>query len=179
MAAGQKKRSRKPNEPARKGTRFQVNILLSAAAKDHIVAAAKASGRTTSSEAEHLIERARTVDRLMDAMRTDLAQIERGNIQAVLHRLGYMPVRDLATGKMAWCEPGHPAIVCRSGFEEWKPGELQTAGISDEETERRNREKLQAADERPNWAADAAFDRLAEIEEAAGLATPKKDDDAA
>jgi hypothetical protein len=110
------KRSRKPNEPARKGTRFQVNILLTAEAKDHIVAAAQASGRTTSREAEYLIETAITYNRVMKAMGTTIAQIEKGNVEAALHRLGYTAIRH-STGKKAWAEPGYPGVE-HSGFVE-------------------------------------------------------------
>jgi hypothetical protein len=183
-------------KPARKGEKYQLGVIVSGVTKKALVEAIKVSGRSISREAEHLIERCLHYDRMMDAMRTNLAQMEKGNVEAVLHRLGYRPMRDLATGKVAWCEPGHPAIVGhtatagRVGFEPWQPGELEAtleqtaimrraAGISDEEFERRTREKLEEADKRPLWDADAAFDRLAEIEEAAGLPAPKKDDDPA
>jgi len=133
------------------------------------------SGRSISREAEHLIERALAYDRMMDAMRTNLAEIEKGNVEAALHRLGYTPIRT-AHGKL-WAPPGYPGIE-RSGFEPWQPGE-QAAGIGDEEIERRNREKLEEADKRPKWSATDALDRLSQIEESATMPAPKKDDNAA
>jgi hypothetical protein len=187
-----KKQGRKPAEPSRKGNRFQVNVLLSVEMKNRVLAAARASGRSVSREAEHQLERALAVEDALAAMHTSFAEIQKGNFEAELWRRGYTPIRqpghDWKHWKL-WAEPGFPGVQ-PGGFEAWREGELeasleQTAaireavGIDEAEIARRNAQALREADERPKWDADAAVDRLAKIEEAAGLAAPKKKDDAA
>jgi hypothetical protein len=152
-----KRRHGPPTTPARKGQRYQIGVIVAGSTKKLIMEQATASGRSISREAEHLIERAVAYDRILKHMRSSLEEMEKGGVDAVLFRLGYTPIRDAATGKKAWAEPGFPGIQ-RSGFEAWKPGELEAdleraaiirraAGISDADVERGNREKLRQADE--------------------------------
>jgi hypothetical protein len=107
-------------KPARKGRRYQLGLVVTGETKMLVTRAAKASGRTVSSEAEHLIVRALQYDHLLQSMRTTLEEMERTNIDAVLVRKGYTPIRS-AKGKL-WAEPGYPGIQ-RSGFEESTPAE--------------------------------------------------------
>jgi hypothetical protein len=152
-----KRRHGPPTTPARIGQRFQIGVIVAGPTKKLIMEAAKVSGRSISREAEHMIERSAAFDTILKHMRTSLEEMEKGGVEAVLSRLGYVPIRDAATGKKAWAEPGYPGIE-RSGFEPWKPRELEAdleraaamrraAGISDEDIERSNREKLRQADE--------------------------------
>jgi hypothetical protein len=163
---GIKRRHGPPTTPARVGQRFQIGVIVAGPTKKLIMEQAKISGRSISREAEHLIERAVSYDRVMKHMRSTLEEMEKGGVEAVLMRLGYTPIRDAGTGKKAWAEPGYPGIG-HSGFEAWKPGELeahqeqaavlrQAAGVTDEDVERSNREKLQRANEDPTPKDDAA-----------------------
>jgi hypothetical protein len=168
-----KKPSRRPRQPSRRRDRFQVNMLLSNETKNYLLAAAKKSGRTTSAEAAVLVENAINMNRILAVMGKTAEQIATGNVEVELRRAGYAPLRDLA-GNMTWLPPGHPANPGRSGFEEWKPSELQ-AGVTDAKIEQSNLDKIRQADERPaSFSADDALDRLEEIEKSA--TTPKKDD---
>jgi hypothetical protein len=76
------------------------------------------------------------------------------------------------------------------GFEPWQPGEMEAAletaaamrqavGITDEEVERRNAEKLRRANVGPAWDVGAALDNLDKIAEASSAAAAPKKDDAA
>jgi hypothetical protein len=110
------------------------------------------------------------------------------NVEAELVRLGYVPIRH-PSGKKLWAEPGFPGIE-RSGFVAAEPGEVEAmleqvaaareaVGMTDEEIEQLNREKLQGADECPKWSAADAIDRLEQIEENSTTPAPGKDDAAA
>jgi hypothetical protein len=122
------KRRGRPIKTAKKGRITQIGVLVSAATKTLIVQSAKASGRTISREVEHLIERALHYDRLLNSMRTTLGEMEKGNVEAALWRLGFTPVRPFKDGQpvakegggywTVWAEPGYPGIQ-RSGFEGW------------------------------------------------------------
>ena len=108
-----KKQGRKPAEPSRKGNRFQVNVLLSVEMKNRVLAAARASGRSVSREAEHQLERALAVEDALAAMHTSFAEIQKGNFEAELWRRGYTPIRqpghDWKHWKL-WAEPGFPGV---------------------------------------------------------------------
>ena len=52
-----------------------------------------------SAEAESLIERCLVYDDTMQAMRATLAEMEKGNVDAALWRLGYRPRREMIDGK--------------------------------------------------------------------------------
>ncbi len=159
-----------PVKRVRKGQKTQVGVIMSYEARKLLVAAAKDSGRSISRQAEHEIERAFAFDKVLAATRSTLEQMEGGAVDAALLRMGYVPIRDAATGKKAWLEPGYPGIQ-RSGFEGWEPGEAAaTAGGNDEG----NAEKLRRADIGPVWDADVALQRLDRIAD-----PPAKKDDVA
>jgi hypothetical protein len=177
------RRTGRPIKDVPAGRTVQLGILVAAETKAIIAKAAEASGKSLSREAEALIERALTYDRQFQAMGTSLEQIKQGNLTVELLKAGYVPLRDPA-GNVTWLPPGHPANPGRSGFEEIKPGELEEhlarvaaaheqAGVTDEEIQRRNQEKFEAADKRPTIDINAAIDRIDEIEEIANA--PKKD----
>jgi hypothetical protein len=118
MAKAAKKRVGRPfKSPPPKGQRVSLGLKVTAEVKRHIDAAARASGRTQSQEAELLIERALQYDRTLEAMRTTLADMQQGNVEAALFRLGFTLVRHVQEGKAwkLWAEPGFPGIE-RSGF---------------------------------------------------------------
>jgi hypothetical protein len=111
--AKEAKRIGRPMKQPPRGTRVSLGLKVGADVKRRIDSAARASGRTQSQEAEHLIERALQYDRMLEAMRTTLADMERGSVETALYRLGYTPIRN-ADGKKLWAEPGYP--IERSGF---------------------------------------------------------------
>jgi hypothetical protein len=94
------------------GKRAQLSLLVRAEIKRYVDKAAQKSGRTQSQEAEHLIERALTYDRMLEAMRTTLDAINRGNIEAAFRSQGYKPFHT-PHGK-GWVPKGYP--IKESGF---------------------------------------------------------------
>jgi predicted transcriptional regulator len=106
------KRIGRPLKAPAKGKRISLGLKVTAEVKRHIDSAARASGRTQSQEAEHLIERALQYDQMLAAMHTTLAQIEQGNVEAAFRRLGYAPIQT-PLGKV-WTPPGYP--IGQSGF---------------------------------------------------------------
>lgn len=109
-----KKRIGRPFKPAKPRTRAPLGLIVRAEVKARIEAAAKRTGRTQSQEAEFLIERAIHYDEMLEVMKTNLQQIERGNIEAALTRLGWKHLHDPSGG--LWAPPGHPLAAQRSGF---------------------------------------------------------------
>jgi hypothetical protein len=109
-----------------KGERTQIGVIVGGKTKALLLKAMQESGRTISREAEHLIEKALAYDSMLASMKRTLEEMERGNVEAALHRLGYPMQRQIIAGKgwKAWGEPGHPLIPV-SGFEPWKEGELK------------------------------------------------------
>jgi hypothetical protein len=108
----------RPFKQPKKGKRAPLSLLVRAEIKRLVDERAKASGRTQSQEAEMLIERCLTYDQTMEAMRTNLAQMEKGSVEATLWRLGYRPVRTVSEDQKIWklwAEPGYPGIES-SGF---------------------------------------------------------------
>jgi hypothetical protein len=177
------KTGRPPGRPRKFDPRYHATTRLAPARYAELKDAADAAGRSISEEIEWRIERLATIESVTAAMRTTLEQIEKGSVAAALHRAGYVPRRYPGTRKVAWLEPGHPAIVGRSEFLPMAPGEAEAlaARISPErnaEIEAGNDEKLQQANLGPAWDADAALDRLNKIAAEASNATPapKKDD---
>jgi hypothetical protein len=165
-----------PVKPARKGQKYQIGVIVAGPTKKVLVEATKASGRSISREAEHLIERALAYDRLLEAMRV------RGFEQLIkneLRKAGYVPVRDPATGKFAWHEPGHPVIAGHSGFVVAEPGEWEAHAAamtaSDEEIERHNAEAIRRSNLGAAFAIDASIERIDEIVQTAKTSA-KKDD---
>jgi hypothetical protein len=89
--------------------------------KQLVDAQAKASGRTQSQEAEMMIEGYLLFKQRMGTLSGVLSEMERGNVEAALWRLGYTPVRMVkketdgsSTAVKLWAEPGSPFE--RSGF---------------------------------------------------------------
>jgi hypothetical protein len=102
-----KRIGRPMNKPA-KGTRVSLGLKVTAEVKRHVDAAAQASGRTQSQEAEALIEKALQYDRVLAASGTTSEKLLEGALRAV----GYTPVHS-PHGKI-WLPPGYPTQ--RSGF---------------------------------------------------------------
>jgi hypothetical protein len=171
-----------PVKPARKGQKYQIGVIVAGPTKKDIVESTKVSGRSISREVEHLVERALAYDRVLEAMRVGGG---RGGLETLLRnelrKAGYVPVRDPATGKFAWHEPGHPAIAGHSAFEEIKPDEWEAHAaamtVSEEEIQRRNAEAIRRSNLGPAFDTDAAIKRIEEVEELSKA--PAKKDDAA
>ena len=118
-----KMRIGRPIKPTPKGKkRLPLGLIVAAEVKRRIDEEAERSGLTQSQVAERLIERAFQYDNTLAAMRTNLADMERGSAEAALHRMGFTQHRDHvdATGKAwkSWLEPGHPKAPKRSGWVE-------------------------------------------------------------
>jgi hypothetical protein len=106
------KRIGRPLKTPSKGKRASLGLKVTAEVKRHIDSAARASGRTQSQEAEHLIERALQYDQMLAAMHTTIAEIAQGNVEAEMRRRGYTPLHT-PYGKL-WAPPGYP--IEQSGF---------------------------------------------------------------
>jgi hypothetical protein len=111
MTHGTKRIGRPLKAPA-KGKRVSLGLKVTAEVKRHIDSAARASGRTQSQEAEHLIERALQYDQMLTAMHRTVAEIDTGNVDAAFRRKGYAPMR--TPYGTAWMPPGYP--IEQSGF---------------------------------------------------------------
>jgi hypothetical protein len=111
------KRIGRPTKTPKGRVRVALGLKVTAETKRVIDQMAQASGRTQSQQAEFLIERALQFDRTLAAMGTTLADMQTGNIEATLFRLGYTPIRSPREGKVwkLWAEPGFPGVE-RSGF---------------------------------------------------------------
>jgi predicted transcriptional regulator len=107
-----KRIGRPPMKPPARGQRVSLGLKVTAEIKRHLDSAARVSGRTQSQEAEHLIEEGLQSRRMLDVMRTTLAEIERGSVEAAFRRQGYTPVHS-PHGKI-WLPPGYPTE--KSGF---------------------------------------------------------------
>lgn len=102
----------RPMKVPRRGKRAPLSLLVRPDIKRLVDKLATANGITQSAQGEFLIEQGLAVRQVLDAMGTTLEEIERGNVEAALRRLGYRPWRVTGSdGKVykAWCEPGHPA----------------------------------------------------------------------
>jgi hypothetical protein len=110
----------RPIKKTAKGERTQIGVIVGGKTKAHLLRAMKDSGRTISREAEYLIEKALTYDNWLAAQKRTLEEMERGNVEAALHRLGYPMQRQIIDGKVwkVWAEPGHPQAQQPSGFQE-------------------------------------------------------------
>jgi hypothetical protein len=80
------KRIGRPMKAPRGKARVSLGLKVTAEVKRHVDAAAKASGRTQSQEAEALIEYAIETKKLLADMRTTVAEIDRGSIVSALKR---------------------------------------------------------------------------------------------
>jgi hypothetical protein len=117
----------RPTKKVPKGERTQIGVIVSGKTKALLLKAMQESGRTISREAEHLIEKALAYDSVLASMKRTLEEMERGNVEAALHRLGYPMQRQIIDGKAwkSWGQPGHPGAHPSSQFEPWKEGELK------------------------------------------------------
>jgi hypothetical protein len=87
-----KKRVGRPPKPPAEGKRISLGLKVTAAVKRRIDKAAQDSGRTQSQEAEALIERAFLYDGMLQAIRTTLANISKGRIDAAFREAGFTAI---------------------------------------------------------------------------------------
>jgi hypothetical protein len=102
----------RPLKAPAKGKRVSLGLKVTAEVKRHIDSAARASGRTQSQEAEHLIERALQYDQVLTAMDTTVAEIDEGNVDRAMRRREYRPMQ--TRHGIVWVPPGYP--IEQSGF---------------------------------------------------------------
>jgi hypothetical protein len=100
----------RPMKAPKRGRRAPLGLLVRPQIKRLVNRLATANGTTQSAAGELLIERGLAVQTVLDAMGKTLEEVERGNVEAALWRLGYRPHREMIDGKVwkSWCEPGHP-----------------------------------------------------------------------
>jgi hypothetical protein len=94
-----------------KGNQAQLTILVRADIKRALVAAAKKSGRTLSSEAVIWLEELDTYRQAFKRMQQTAEEVERLSFAATAERKGYTRIRTVdAAGKVheALFSPGHP-----------------------------------------------------------------------
>jgi hypothetical protein len=103
-----------------KGERTTLGVIISGGTKARLLKAMQKSGRTLSGEAAAMIEKAFAYDDWLAGQKQTLEEMERGNVEMVLHRLGYPMQRNVIDGKTwkVWAEPGHPYAANQptSGF---------------------------------------------------------------
>lgn len=104
------KRVGRPIKEARKGRRSRISIDISSPTKARIASRANASGRTIAREAEIMIEGFLVYLEMQERNRTTLEDMHKGNVEGVLWKLGYIPIRHVIAGKAykLWAEPGSP-----------------------------------------------------------------------
>jgi hypothetical protein len=119
MSSGQRlaKRVGRPIKDARKGRRSRISVDVSAPTKALIARRAKESGRTLAREAEIMIETSVVYLTMQARTGMSIEEMQTGNVDAALWRLGYTPIRTVKDGKpwKLWAEPGFPGVE-RSGF---------------------------------------------------------------
>ena len=102
----------RPKKAPARGKRASLSLLVRPEIKRRVDELATINGITQSAQAGFLIEQGIAVRQVLDAMGKTLAELERGNVDSALPRLGYQPWRwrETVDGKTwtAWCEPGHP-----------------------------------------------------------------------
>ena len=103
-----------------KGERTQIGVIVER--QDQGAAAQSHAG-----ERAHNLARGRAPDRegahlrwLVAAQKRTLEEMERGNVEAALHRLGYPMQRQIIDGKVwrVWTEPGYPGAHQPGSFPE-------------------------------------------------------------
>lgn len=110
MAKGRKRIGRPPTYRKR----FALGLRVTESTKLHIEAAAKASGRTQSQEAERLIEQALVPYRVLEAMKETIAKIERGGLDQAFREAGYTKTRTGPGNSEAWVRSDR--LAEHSGF---------------------------------------------------------------
>jgi hypothetical protein len=126
MTKPAKRIGRPPMKPPARGKRVSLGLKVTAEVKRHLDSAHRMSGRTQSQEAEHLIEKALAYDEMLDAMRTTVAEIDRGSVEAALRHRNWR--RD---EKGRWSPPEVHGLP-PNGFQDQPTP-------SEEQTKRRNR----------------------------------------
>ena len=94
-----KKRSGRPPTYQK---RFALGLRVTEATKQHIEAAAKASGRTQSQEAERLIEQALVPYRMLEAIEAVIEKANTGKVEAVFRAAGFIKTANGPGGTEAW-----------------------------------------------------------------------------
>jgi hypothetical protein len=114
--AGGKSERRKPGRPRQfEAGRINATVRFTPERYADLKTSALQNGRSISEEVEVRVERALQYDKVLAAMNRSLAEMEKGNVEATLQRLGYTWGRD-GNGKKAWAEPGFDGAVQLSGF---------------------------------------------------------------
>jgi hypothetical protein len=100
----------RPMKAPRRGKRAPLSLLVRPEIKRQVDKLATANGTTQSAQAELLIIQGLNIQRVLDAMGKTAEEIESGNVNAALSRLGYRPRREWIGDRAwtSWCEPGHP-----------------------------------------------------------------------
>jgi hypothetical protein len=109
----QPKRGR-PMKTPEPGTRAPLSLMVRPAIKQSVDAAARASGRTQSQEAELLIEQGLAVHQALVAMGTTVPELARRLAEKNFRDRGYTVIHD-PHGDI-WLPPGHPSAPPSSGF---------------------------------------------------------------
>jgi hypothetical protein len=102
------KRIGRPFKTPPKGKRAPLSLLVRPTLKRLIDQRAQVNGRTQSAEAEAMLERLLALEETLETMRTDLSEIERGSIDAVLRRRGHKGIG--SPYGVIWFPPGYPKI---------------------------------------------------------------------
>jgi hypothetical protein len=98
---------RKPGRPRRyKGGRIHTTVRFTPERHASLKAEADRNRRSVSEQVEAMVERAVAYDQMLEAMRTSVAEIERGAVEAAFRRAGYTPVSS-RFGRV-WYPPGFP-----------------------------------------------------------------------
>jgi hypothetical protein len=100
--------------PATYRKRFALGLRVTENTKRDIEAAAKASGRTQSQEAERLIEQALVPYRVLEAMEATIKKIKTGGLDQAFREAGYTKTRAGPGGIEAWVRSDR--LAERSGF---------------------------------------------------------------
>jgi predicted HicB family RNase H-like nuclease len=98
---------RKPGRPRKyKGGRIHATVRFTPERHASLKAEADRNGRSVSEQVEAMVERAVAYDQMLEAIRTSVAEIERGAVEGAFRRAGYMPVSS-RFGRV-WYPPGFP-----------------------------------------------------------------------
>jgi hypothetical protein len=103
------KRIGRPMKAPVSGKRVSLGLKVTADIKRRLDAAARASGRTQSQEAEHRIELSYRYERALgdhEQAKKMLTEMEQDNAENVLSRLGWRTVLAFGLGGNVWLPPG-------------------------------------------------------------------------
>jgi hypothetical protein len=124
----------RPIKANRKGQRARISVDFSSSTRASIAKQAKLSGRTLAREAEVMVEGFLQYQQMMEQMKMTLEEMYKTNVESVLYRLGFTPIRAVSFGKACklWAEPGFQ----HSGFVPWDEGELESYGYATPEKDK-------------------------------------------